>query len=243
MCEQREQLLEYLYDEASPTSRREVEGHIEGCDECRDELRAFRNVREDLLAWGVPNPPSVWTAFAPAPAVPWHRQVPAWALAAAASLMFMVGSAGGFVAHSVVDGSNSGVSGTVSAPGIPTGHTEMTQAAVLDSKAILALIREELANAGRDVTGRMTPVNDTGARSFQLDPRAEAQLLVRVSELVNASQERQLGQLSTYLFKRAQEDDVRRRDDDLTHGRLRAQVDQLEAQLKQIAQAQTKGQQ
>ena len=240
MCEQREQLLEYLYDEASLTSRRDVEGHLEGCEECRDELRAFRNVREDLLAWGVPNPPSVWTAFAPAPVVPWHRQVPAWALAAAASLMFVVGSAGGFVAHSVVDGSNSGVSGPVSASVVPT---EMTQTAVLDSKAIVALIREELANAGRDVTGRVTPVNDTGARSFQLDPKAEAQLLMRVSEFVNASQERQLGQLSTYLFKRAQEDDVRRRDDDLTHGRLRAQVDQLEAQLKQIAQAQTKGQQ
>ena len=240
MCEQREQLLEYLYDEASPTSRREVEGHLEGCDECRDELRAFRNVREDLLAWGVPNPPSVWTAFAPAPVVPWHRQVPAWALAAAASLMLVVGSAGGFVAHSVVDGSNSGASGPVSAPVVPA---QMTQAAELDTKAIIALIREELANAGRDVTGRVTPVNDTPARSFQLDPKAEAQLLVRVSELVNASQERQLGQLSTYLFKRAQEDDVRRRDDDLTHGRLRAQVDQLEAQLKQLAQAQTKGQQ
>ena len=240
MCEQREQLLEYLYDEASPTSRRRIEGHLEACDECRDELRAFRNVREDLLAWGVPNPPSVWTAFAPAPVVPWHRQVPAWALAAAASLMFVVGSAGGFVAHSVVDGSNAGASGSVSAPLVPA---EMTQAAGLDSKAVVALIREELANAGREGTGRAIPVNDTSARSFQLDPRAEAQLLVRVSELVNASQERQLGQLSTYLFKRAQEDDVRRRDDDLTHGRLRAQVDQLEAQLKQLAQAQTKGQQ
>src|SRR5688572_6749681 len=146
MCEQREQLLEYLYDEASLTSRRDVEGHLEGCEECRDELRAFRNVREDLLAWGVPNPPSVWNAFAPPAAVPWHKQVPAWVMAAAASLMFVVGSAGGFVAHSVVDGSSSGVNGAV----VPA---EITQTPVLDSKAVMSLIREELANAGRDMTG------------------------------------------------------------------------------------------
>src|SRR5688572_32278516 len=132
MCEQRDQLLDYLYDEASPTSRREVERHLEGCGECRDELRAFRNVREDLLAWGVPNPPSVWTAFAPAPVVPWHKQVPVWALAAAASLMFVLGSAGGFVAQSVVDGSSPVESGSVNAAVVPA---EITQAPVVDSKA------------------------------------------------------------------------------------------------------------
>src|SRR5689334_22822322 len=151
MCEQREQLLDYLYDEASPTSRREVERHLEECSECRDEIRAFRNVREDLLAWGVPNPPSVWTAFAPAPVVPWHKQVPAWAMAAAASLMLLVGSAGGFIAHSVVDGSSAGVNASV-AP--PVASPVITQASALDSKAIVSLIREELANAGKDLTGR-----------------------------------------------------------------------------------------
>ncbi len=239
MCEQREQVLEYLYDEASPTGRREVERHLEGCDECRNELRAFRTVREDLLAWGVPNPPSVWTAFAPAPVVPWHRQVPAWAMAAAASLMFVVGSAGGFVAHSVVDGRGPADSGSVSAPVVPA---DITQAPVIDSKAILALIREELANGGQDPTGRMTPVNNTSARPFQLDARTEERLMGRVSELVNESQQRQLIRVSDYLFKVAQEDELRRRDDGRRFTQLGAQVEQLQAVVSQLVLAQAKGQ-
>ena len=233
MCEQREQLLDYLYEETSPTGRREVERHLEGCQECRDEIRSFRNVREDLLAWGVPNPPSVWTAFAPPAVVPWHRQVPAWALAAAASLMFVVGSAGGFVAHSVVDGSGP-------ASVAPTG---ITQASVVDSKAILSLIREELANATRDTTSPATPESHTAARAFQLDPKTEERLMDRVSVLVYESQQRQLGRLSDYLFTVAQEDALKRKEDDMTHGQLRTQVDQLEAQLRQLVLAQTKGQQ
>ena len=236
MCEQREQLLDYLYEEASPTERRAVERHLEGCEECRDEIRAFRNVREDLLAWSVPNPPSVWTAFAPAPVVPWHRQVPAWALAAAASLMFVVGSAGGFVAHSVVDGSGPA----------PAAPTEITQASILDSKAILSLIREELANAGRDSTSPATEVNHTSPQPFRLDPKAEERLMARVSALVNESQQRQLGQLSDYLFQRAQEDDVQRTGDRRENARryteFRHELDQLEAQVKQLTLAQAKGQ-
>jgi anti-sigma factor RsiW len=233
MCEQREYLLDYLYEEASPASRREVERHLEGCEECRDEIRAFRNVREDLLAWSVPNPPSVWTPFAPAPVVPWHRQVPAWALAAAASLMFVVGSAGGFVAHSVVDGSTPA----------PAAPAEIRQASVLDSNAILSLIRQELDNAARDSRSAATPASNTTARPFQLDPKAQERLMERVSVLVNESQQRQLGRLSDYLFTVAQEDAQKRKEDDMTHGQLRAQVDQLEAQLKQLVLAQTKGQQ
>ena len=236
MCEQRDQLIDYLYDEASATGRREVERHLEGCGECRDELRAFRNVREDLLAWGVPNPPSVWTPFAPAPVVPWHKQVPAWALAAAASLMFVLGSAGGFVAQSVMNGSRSGANGSGSVAAAPAA---ITQASVIDSRAILALIREELARADQDLTGRATLVNHTAARPFQLDPKTEERLLTRVSELVNASQMRQATALSTYLMTVANEDYRKRKEDELTHNVLKAQVDQLTAAVTQL---QTKGQ-
>ena len=240
MCEQREQLLDYLYEEASAKGRRDVERHLEGCDDCRDELRAFRNVREDLLAWGVPSPPSVWTAFAPPPVVPWHKQVPVWAMAAAASLMFVVGSAGGFVAHSVVDGSSTGVSGSVNATVVPP---EITQASLLDSNAILALIREELANAGReDLTGRVTPVNNTSARPFQLDPKIEARLLARMTELGDASQIRQLSMVGDYLYKVRIEDDVRRKDDGRRFTQLTAQVEQLQAAVSQLVLAQAKGQ-
>ena len=239
MCEQREQLLDYLYDEASPAGRRDTESHLEGCDECRDEIRAFRNVREDLLAWGVPNPPSVWTPFAPAPVVAWHKQVPAWAMAAAASLMFVLGTAGGFVAHSVVDGSSPAESGSVRPTVVPA---ELKQASAFDSKAILSVIREELAKAGREETGRVIPASNTSVRPFQLDSRTEERLMGRVSELVNESQKRQQLDVYDYFWKVANEDAVRRKDNEIRFGQLKAQIDQLQAAVNQLALAQAKGQ-
>ena len=232
MCEQREHLLDYLYDEASPTGRRDIEQHLESCDECRDELRAFRNVREDLLAWSVPNPPSVWKAFAPAPVVPWHRQVPAWAMAAAASLMFVLGSAGGFAAQRMTDGR----AGTAGATVVPAG---LSQAPLLDSKAIRSLIREELAN-NRDLTPQVATVNNTAARGQSLDPQVEARLVSRMEELVNASYMKQVTQLGNYLMVVANEDARQRRGDELTYSRLAAEIDQLKAAVTQL---QTKGNQ
>ena len=224
MCEQREKMLEFLYDEASPETRRDVERHLERCDECRDEIQAFRSVREDLLAWAVPNPPSVWTAFAPAPVVPWHKQVPAWAMAAAASLMFVVGSAGGFVAHSVVDGSSGSKSAVVVAPVVPA---ELKQASAVDTQAILSLIREELARGNRDLTGRTIPVNNSSARPYQLDQKSEERLLDRMNEVVTASQNRQLSMVGDYLYKVAQEDERRRRDDGRRLSQLTAELENL----------------
>jgi anti-sigma factor RsiW len=235
MCEQREQLLEFLYDEGAPTSRREVERHLEACDECRDEIRAFRHVREDLLAWGVPNPPSVWTAFAPAPSVPWHKQVPAWALAAAASVMLVVGSAGGYFAHSVLDGSTQPPSGVVNSGAV-------TQASAIGAEDIVELIKRELATMQPDLTARPALVNNTPARPFQLDPKVEERLLGRVAELVNSRDEQQRLAIGDYLMKVQQEDLRYKRDEAQRTTRLVAQVEQLQAQVSQLVLAQAKGQ-
>jgi hypothetical protein len=101
MCDQREHVLDYLYDEGDAAHRRRVEAHLAECASCRDELHGWRSVRTDLLAWDVPAQPSVWTPFAPPRVAPWYSQVPVWAMAAAATLMFALGAAGGFVARAV----------------------------------------------------------------------------------------------------------------------------------------------
>ena len=140
MCDQRERVLDYLYDEATDASRRDMEQHLESCDDCRDELRTLRSVRTDLLAWSVPNPPSVWTPFAPVPVVPWFRQVPAWAMAAAASVMFVMGAGGGFAAYAL------GGRGVAEGSG-GTPPAVVAQASVLDAEAVGAMVRRELASA------------------------------------------------------------------------------------------------
>ena len=96
MCEQQENLVAYLYDEVDANERKSIEKHLSSCDTCREELRAFRDVRQDLLAWDVPAHESVWKPFVTARTQPVWRQMPVWAMAAAAMLIFAIGAAGGF---------------------------------------------------------------------------------------------------------------------------------------------------
>jgi hypothetical protein len=101
MCDQREQLIGYLYDECDRDERRAVEVHLRDCQACRDEIGALGAVRQDLLAWDVPPYQSVWRPFvAPRTTNPW-REMPAWAMAAAATLVFLAGAAGGAVTAAV----------------------------------------------------------------------------------------------------------------------------------------------
>jgi hypothetical protein len=102
MCDEREQLLDYLYEACDADDRRRFEAHLDICEECREGLSGLRAVRQDLLAWDVPEHGSVWKPFVPSQVAPWWRGVPVWALAAAASVTFMVGLAGGLVSRSLM---------------------------------------------------------------------------------------------------------------------------------------------
>ncbi len=52
-CGRKEDLVVYLYDEASAAERASFERHLDDCDSCRVELKAFGRVRDDLSAWQV----------------------------------------------------------------------------------------------------------------------------------------------------------------------------------------------
>src|SRR6187397_3012062 len=99
MCNERDRLIAYLYDECDAREREAVREHLDACDECRTEVAGLRSVREDLLAWDVPAHESVWRPFAVAPPRTWWRQVPAWAMAAAAAVVLVAGAGGGVAAH------------------------------------------------------------------------------------------------------------------------------------------------
>ena len=100
MCDDRERLIGYLYDECTAAERRAIDAHLQECGACRDEVRALRDVRADLLAWEVRGAPDVWRPVeAAAPPVSWWRQVPAWAMATAAGLIMIAGISGGVAAR------------------------------------------------------------------------------------------------------------------------------------------------
>jgi hypothetical protein len=95
MCEQRERLIGYVYDECDEGERRTIETHLKDCQTCRDEIGSLRGTRLDLLAWQVPPHEPVWRPMVAPRQTPSWRDIPAWAMAAAASAMFLTGAAGG----------------------------------------------------------------------------------------------------------------------------------------------------
>jgi anti-sigma factor RsiW len=101
MCEERERLIGYVYDECDPAERQAIEAHLESCHTCRREIAGLRSVRQDLLTWDVPAHESIWRPAAP-PRVesPWKR-IPAWAMAAAAAAILAVGAAGGATTYAL----------------------------------------------------------------------------------------------------------------------------------------------
>jgi Putative zinc-finger len=56
MCDEKEQLVGYLYDDLTDADRAAFEAHLRGCADCRGELKALRGVRADLSQWAPPEP-------------------------------------------------------------------------------------------------------------------------------------------------------------------------------------------
>jgi hypothetical protein len=173
MCDERERLIGYVYDECDPAERRVIEEHLEDCGTCRAEIGGLRGVRQDLLAWDVPPHEAVWRPLVPAPVVPWYRQVPAWAMAAAAGVMFLVGATGGVVTHALVPHQGA----TIAAAPLPF---QTMQAGVTESQLseveqrVVQMMRDELSKRevvarGTSAEARVVPAMSTGLTADQLN--------------------------------------------------------------------------
>lgn len=237
MCDQREVLMDYLFDEATPAARAQMERHLETCDACRTEIRQFRQVRQDLLAWEVPAYTSVFTPFAPAEVRPWYRQVPAWTMAAAASVMFVLGTAGGFAAQSLM---GARVVATPAAnPAVPPPPVAAQTSSTLGLDE--AAVRQLIAGSVADVEGRlMTRVSQ---RAPGLDPKIREAILGDAAVLVRDSHAQQWDLLERYVNEVQRERARERRDYEQTVGNLRDRVAGLEQTVVNLLQQGSKGQQ
>jgi anti-sigma factor RsiW len=237
MCDQRERLMDYLYDEAAPADRQGVEAHLETCGECRSEMRAFRRVRQDLLAWEVPAYESVWTPFAPVPVAPWYHQVPAWAMAAAAGLMIMLGSAGGFAANALLGGAPA-QSTAIASVEAPVPEPAVTVAAVppgLDEAAVRALIRGEIASSGVVRVANTAP---------GLTPAMRRELLEQTEELVFSRHKDQWERMGQFAASVQGELANERRASQIELGNLRDQIAGLQQTVNfLVTQQNARGQQ
>jgi hypothetical protein len=65
VCSNHEDLVTYLYGEATPEQARRVEAHLVECSRCDDELAGFRRVRSALGEWELNDMPIVRVALPP----------------------------------------------------------------------------------------------------------------------------------------------------------------------------------
>ena len=180
MCDERERLIGYVYDECDEHERRTIDAHLDACATCQTEIGGFRRVRQDLLAWNVPEHDSVWRAFAPARVTPWWRDVPVWAMAAAALAMFTVGAAGGVVTHALAVPDEVTVAEVRSSP---TGSGVTPAELTAFEARLLGLMRTEVSSLRPRSGGALTAVDLSAA---------EARLFERVRAEIDAADERQL---------------------------------------------------
>jgi hypothetical protein len=103
-CDDKAQLVAYLYDEVDLLTRQRIDEHLRVCPACAREVAELTGVRHELATWQPPDAalgfavvPSAERAAPPAlvagPARWWQsRTLPPWAQAAAAVLVFAAGT-------------------------------------------------------------------------------------------------------------------------------------------------------
>jgi hypothetical protein len=143
MCEERERLIGFVFDDCDPTERRAIEDHLSSCPACRREIRGLRSARQDLLAWDVPAHEPVWRPMAPARAESLWRALPAWAMTAAAGATLMIGAAGGAATYALLPQPAQPVA-RVAEPGpAAIGSPDLAALAAIEAR-VLELMRAEL---------------------------------------------------------------------------------------------------
>jgi anti-sigma factor RsiW len=144
MCDERERLIDYLYDESDPPERAAVEAHLAHCAACRDEVGALRSVRHDLLAWSVPEQEPLWRPMpAPLPVGRWQMSS-AWGLAAAAAVLFLAGLSGAMLSRFLLPAPTGQAASTAEAPAA-TASLATPAVTAADLRALEQRLRAEVA--------------------------------------------------------------------------------------------------
>jgi hypothetical protein len=212
MCDSKELLVAYLYDELDPPAKRSYEAHVSSCAECRDELASLRATREQIALWTPPEPDFgfriVRGATAPPPPSRF-RIAPAWGLAAAAMLVVAAGAA---IANLDVRSGPDGLS-------VRTGWQHATAPAtaqVTDSDATTVdwkLRAEALDKRVRDLEQAIARSQGSPIQRADVSDPSDAEVLKRVREMLDQSEARQRQALATRLAELTRHVDTQRRVD------------------------------
>jgi anti-sigma factor RsiW len=221
MCDNKELIVGYVYDELSPEERQALTAHVSGCPDCQVELEDLRATRMHLSLWAPPEPDLGFRVIrggaAPAPALPRrNRFVAAFAYAAAAVIVFAAASA---IANLEVRYGNDGVTvrtgwargagdtaPQVAGAGAPSAAQPVNTALAQEFAALDARLREL---EGAMSTGAPTP----GVQNASASRMTDAELLRTVRQIVGEAERRQETATARQLLQMFRDFDNQRRAD------------------------------
>jgi len=208
-CLTREALIAYLYDDCDEAERQHAEEHLAGCASCAREVRDLRSVRTTLRQWEPVGEAPLFRLVQDAPAAAARRawwRVPAWAQAIAAVLVLSVGAA---IAHLDVRYGRDGLVVRTGWQREQPAHPAPGQALVTgapwrtDLSALERRLREEFASPA--------PIRTAPAPAAP--SASDEQLLARVRQIVQESEQRQRRELGIRIAEVLRDVDVQRRAD------------------------------
>ena len=220
MCDNKDLLVGYLYDDVTPEERRTFEAHLAACVECQHEVAALRSTRDHLASWSPPDAELGFrivrqTAEPPAKVVPFRsRWMPAFGLAAAAVLVLAAASAlanielrydnDGFVVRT--GWARSQTAASTVAPEEPAAQTPVAAKVRSDFELVEQRLRAlEVAIAAQPAT--------TEARQSAGQGMSDTEMLRQVRALVREAEIRQQGAIAERLLQVMQDFERQRRTD------------------------------
>jgi hypothetical protein len=228
-CQDKEQLISYLYEEGGDETRAAVEAHLLTCASCREEVDGLRGVRVDLGRW---QPPAadftvrLVRESAP-PARAWWR-VPVWATSAlAAGLVLAIGAAAANLEVQVGHGSlivRTGWSKPAEAPAPRATQASVSQPSASPARPTLvsagmseADVRKALDALELKLRSDFSKISQPSAGGLRSVSTSDAvdrgAILSRVQALVDESERRQQRELALRLGQVVQDFDAQRRSD------------------------------
>jgi hypothetical protein len=213
MCDNKELLIGFVYDELDDLQRNAVEQHVASCAACRDEAAELRRMRHHLAAWTPPErdlgfqivrgtPAPVTAPVAPSR----FRMSPAWGLAAAAVLVLAAASA---IANVDVRYDNNGLV-------VRTGWGRATTSAETSVPAVAADLRADLERVNRRLQELETVAltRESASSAPAAGPRlSDAEVLRQVRQMLNESEARQQRELILRIGQVVRDFDMTRRAD------------------------------
>jgi len=203
MCDSKELLVSFLYDEIDSRSKREFQNHLATCADCRDELAELGATRAQIASW---TPPDADLGFrivreAESPRRRWFGWSPAWGLAAAAVLLLAIGAA---IANLDIRYGSDGlvVRTGWNHSGDLAEESAATDVTPVDWKAQAEGLDRRLRELERTLSGRQSsPVQNASTSGLSED---------RVREIVGQSETRQQRAFAARLTDLTREFDARR---------------------------------